>query len=91
MRLDEFTEDVPGYRITGILDFQGRAILTLVNEASGDRFAIDALRLEQLLAAAPGLAGKRLSEDLAVFAAGMLVEGIGRLAAADEGAAPTGE
>lgn len=74
MQLDELSGSVPGYRIAGMTQEMGATIVSLVNEASGERYAFDALRIEQLAGAAGGL-GKRIHEDLTLLAAGMPVEG----------------
>ncbi|WJN61751.1 hypothetical protein [Pseudomonas sp. SO81] len=51
-------------------------MLSLANEATGERYAIDALRLDQLAGLEPASVGKRISEDLTLLAAGMSVEGV---------------
>lgn len=79
MRADELAGNVPGYRVTGISDLGGRTVLALVNEASGERFVIDAVRLDQLTETGPQSLGKRISEDLAVFTAGLALEGVRRV------------
>jgi hypothetical protein len=77
MLVHELSGSIPGYRVIGAgEEGQGRSVLSLANEATGERFAIDALRLDQLAGLEPASVGKRISEDLALLAAGMPVEGV---------------
>lgn len=76
MPVHELSGTIPGYRVTGAEETHGRKVLSLVNEATGERFAIDALRLDQLSGLEPASMGKRISEDLTLLAAGMSVDGV---------------
>ncbi|WP_252273450.1 hypothetical protein [Pseudomonas subflava] len=75
---DELANRIPGYRIADCSPGDKETILSLVNEASGERFAIDALRIEQLVGGADHL-GKSISERLTLHAAGMSVDGVRKL------------
>jgi hypothetical protein len=77
MLLHELSGSIPGYRVIGAgEEGEGRRVLSLANEATGERYAIDALRLDQLAGLEPASVGKRLAEDLTLLAAGMSVEGV---------------
>lgn len=76
---DELAGSIPGYRIAATLHQGSGTLVALVNEASGERFTIDALRIEQL-AGGSGSLGKRIHEDLTLLAAGMPVEGVRKVA-----------
>ncbi|WP_137972155.1 hypothetical protein [Pseudomonas sp. F(2018)] len=80
MLVHELSGSIPGYRVIGAGDEgQGRSVLSLANEATGERFAIDAVRLDQLAGLEPASVGKRISEDLTLLAAGMSVEGVRKI------------
>lgn len=72
---DELAGSIPGYRIAGTAQECGGTIVSLINEATGERFTIDALRIEKCAGGTSSL-GKQIHQGLTLLAAGMSVEGV---------------
>lgn len=74
--VSDFSHAIPGYRLDCACALDGMTTLTVLNEVTGERFAVEGLSVEQL--ATPQLC-KQIAENLTVHVAGFPVAGIIRL------------